>query len=46
MRNVKKLDVSNLSVDSFVTAPAPTTPAPEKLTTCLETNCGIHLCCA
>lgn len=48
MRKDKQLDVAGLAVESFVTSPAPTPtqPAPEKLTTCLETNCGNHLCCA
>ncbi|HEX8246259.1 MAG TPA: hypothetical protein VF541_22335 [Longimicrobium sp.] len=46
MRENIRLDVTNLSVESFTTAPALTQPAPEHLTTCLETDCGGMPCCA
>jgi hypothetical protein len=44
MRETMKLDVANLAVESFTTAPIP--PKPEDVLTCINTNCGNKLCCA
>jgi hypothetical protein len=49
MRGTLTLNVENLAVDSFETAPAPPQPGTvgvEKLATCLETDCGRYRCCA